>query len=357
MSKPVNNTLIGAFVVGALALVVAAVMVLGSGKLFTKTEKFVLYFDGSVKGLDKGAPVVFQGVKIGSVTDIYMVADPISLTTWIPVIIQIDTQGIKLTSGKPHIREDIALLIRRGLRAKLDIQSPVTAKLMIQLGVYPGTPAKLMKAEAVLKGGLPDLPQIPTLPSTFQLLLQAFQDLNLKDLAKKFNGIMDGLDVIISSAEFKQLPLLLKNVLAGADSLIGNVNEEVKPLAGDARGVIKDYRTLAVNANEKIDVLTADLDKTLVYVNSLVKGLGDEVDKLEPGVRKALETLQTVLERLRDFTDNLNAMVSPNSSTVYDLQTTLKQVGDAARSVRVLADYITRNPNALLRGRQPLEGK
>jgi paraquat-inducible protein B len=358
MSKPANNTLIGAFVVGALMLVVAAVMVLGSGKLFTKTEKFVLYFDGSVKGLDKGAPVVFQGVKIGSVTDIYMVADPVTLTTWIPVIIQIDTQGIKLTSGKPRLQEDIKLLIRRGLRAKMDIQSPVTAKLMIQLGMYPNSPVRLVDTSEDMKGGLPDLPQIPTLPATFQLVLQAFQDLNLKELAKKFNGIMDGLDVIISSAEFKQLPLLLKNVLAGADSLIGTVNEEVKPLAGGAREAIKDYRALAVTANNQIGALTADIDKTLSYVNSLVKGLGNKADKLEPGVRKALTTLQAVLERLKSFSGNLKAVTSPDSTTAYDLQTTLREVSNAARSVRVLTDYLTRNPDALLRGRRrPLEGK
>lgn len=357
MSKPVNKTLIGAFVVGALVLVVAAVMVLGSGTLFKKVEKFVLYFDGTVKGLDKGAPVVFQGVKIGAVTDIYMIADPLTLTTWIPVIVQIDTQGIKLTHGKPRLQEDIALLIKRGLRAKLDIQSPVTAKLMIQLGMYPGTPAKLMNTTKDLKGGLPDLPQIPTLPSTFEKFFLALQELNLKDLMEKFNGIMDGLDEIISSPETRQLPRLLKNVLAGAGSLVDSVNEQVKPLAGGAKGAIKDYRALAVTANGKIEALTVDLNQTLTYVNSLVKGLDDKVDKLKPDVEKALETLQAVLERLKGFVGNLNLVTNPDSPTIYDLQITLKEVSNASRAVRSLADYLTRNPDALLRGRQKQEGR
>ncbi len=357
MSKPVNNTLIGAFVVGALVLLVAAVMILGSGKIFTKTEKFVLYFDGSVKGLDKGAPVVFQGVKIGSVSDIYMVADPISLKTWIPVIIQIDTRGIKLTSGKPHIREDIALLIRRGLRAKLDIQSPVTAKLMVQLGMYPNSPAHLMQSETVLKGGLPDLPQIPTLPSTFQLVLQAFQELDLKGLAKKFNSIMDGLEKIIGSPDTRQLPALLRNVLASADQLIARIDAEIKPLAGDARGAIQDYRALAGTAGAKINTLAADLGKTLADMDQLVTGLAGEVDQLKPEVKKAFATLQEALKGLKGATGGLETVVGSNSATVYDLQTALKEVANAARSLRALMDYLSRNPDALLKGRRKLERK
>ena len=357
MSKPVNNTLVGAFVVGALVLLVAAVMILGSGKIFTKTEKFVLYFDGSVKGLDKGAPVVFQGVKIGSVIDIYMVADPISLRTWIPVIIQIDTRGIKLTSGTPHIREDIALLIRRGLRAKLDIQSPVTAKLMVQLGMYPDTPVRLMNADAVLKGGLPDLPQIPTLPSTFQLLVQALQELDLKGLVKKFNGIMDGLDVIISSPATRQLPELLQNVLAGADRLIGNIDAQIGPLAGDARGAMRDYRALADTAGEKIETLSTDFEKTLAGLDKLVTSLGGEVDHLKPELKKALETLQQVLQNLKGFSGDLKTVAGADSATVYDLQTALKEIADAAQAMRTLADYLIRNPDALLRGRRIGEKK
>ncbi len=72
MSKPVNKTMIGVFVVGAIALVVVAIGVLGSGKLFKESIPYVMVFEGSVKGLNVGSPVVFRGVKIGSVSDIRM---------------------------------------------------------------------------------------------------------------------------------------------------------------------------------------------------------------------------------------------------------------------------------------------
>jgi len=352
MSKPVNKTLIGAFVVGALVLAVVGILVLGGGKIFKKVQKFVLYFDGSVKGLDIGAPVVYQGVKIGRVTEIFLVTSPVTLNFWIPVVIEINPKSIKVTSDRPsaEIAEEMVLLIKRGLRAKMDIQSPVTAKLIVQLGLYPDTPVNLIKT-VKNKKNLPDLPQIPTLPSTFEKFFLALQELDLKKLAEKITAIVDGLDSLVGSPETQQVPLLLKQVLAGAGSLVSDVNDQVKPLAGDARGAIKDVRSLAVNASDKIDVLAEDLNNTLAYVNNLTKGLDDQANNLKPGVEKALESLQIVLKRLKGFVGDLNLIVDQDSITIYGLQTALEEVGDASRAVRFLADFLTRNPDALLRGR------
>ena len=70
MSKPANKTLIGAFVVGATALLLLAIAVFGSGKLFQTTSRYVLFFDGSISGLSVGSPVLFRGVPVGRVVEI-----------------------------------------------------------------------------------------------------------------------------------------------------------------------------------------------------------------------------------------------------------------------------------------------
>jgi paraquat-inducible protein B len=70
VSKQVNKTLIGGFVVGAVALTVVALVIFGSGEFFKSRPKFVMYFDTSVKGLNIGAPVNFKGVPIGAVTEV-----------------------------------------------------------------------------------------------------------------------------------------------------------------------------------------------------------------------------------------------------------------------------------------------
>ena len=62
MSKPIGKPIIGAFVVGAVALAVAGLFVLGGGEFLKKKYMRVMYFDGSVKGLKVGAPVTFRGV-------------------------------------------------------------------------------------------------------------------------------------------------------------------------------------------------------------------------------------------------------------------------------------------------------
>jgi len=90
MSRKVNKTVIGLFVVGALVLLIIGIVVFGSGVLFKRTNKFVLYFDGSVKGLSVGAPVMFRGVSIGTIRDISLIYDSKAGTIMLPVIVEIE---------------------------------------------------------------------------------------------------------------------------------------------------------------------------------------------------------------------------------------------------------------------------
>jgi paraquat-inducible protein B len=71
MGRRANPTLIGAFIIGAVALIVIGLLILGRGHFFSETRTFVLYFEGSVKGLNVGAPVDLQG--LGGSGDRYQV--------------------------------------------------------------------------------------------------------------------------------------------------------------------------------------------------------------------------------------------------------------------------------------------
>ena len=75
MAKEANKTVIGLFVVGAIVLLVVALVVFGGGKIFKETNRFVAFFEGSVKGLSVGAPVMFRGVRIGKVDDFQVYYD------------------------------------------------------------------------------------------------------------------------------------------------------------------------------------------------------------------------------------------------------------------------------------------
>ncbi len=144
MSKPASKTLIGIFVLGAIALAVIGIVVLGSGKFFKETVGVVCYFEGDIKGLNVGSPVVFRGVKVGSVTNILLRFDPQTLDFKIPVFIEIEPDRIETIGPRGKKGERMKPLIDKGLRAQLEMQSFVTGQLQIALNLLPDKPAKFV---------------------------------------------------------------------------------------------------------------------------------------------------------------------------------------------------------------------
>src|SRR6266481_2035144 len=140
MGKRVNPALIGAFVLGAIGLIVTAVVIFGSGRLFRKSHEFVIYFGGDINGLRVGAQVKFKGVEIGQVKKIRLRLEQdvnrqngtLKADVRIPVIIELDEEKILAHGGSavdlsdPHT---VPNLIREGLRAQLGSDSFVTGPL------------------------------------------------------------------------------------------------------------------------------------------------------------------------------------------------------------------------------------
>src|SRR5260221_8187589 len=144
MGKKINPTLIGLFVVGAIAVAVGGVIVFGSGQYFKHTEKFVMFFPGSVNGLSIGAPVKFKGVDIGSVTDIRLVMhrdQDVDQQLTIPVYVETNPSKISVDGTRLEMTDpkNLALLIEHGLRAQLQSQSLVTGMLFVQIDFFPET--------------------------------------------------------------------------------------------------------------------------------------------------------------------------------------------------------------------------
>jgi paraquat-inducible protein B len=99
MGRKANQAMIGAFVVGAVLLAVAGAVLLSGNRFFRHTQTVVAYFDGSLKGLDIGAPVTLNGVNIGSVTDVKVVIDPQNASIRTPVFFKIDTGRLRDGNG------------------------------------------------------------------------------------------------------------------------------------------------------------------------------------------------------------------------------------------------------------------
>ena len=149
MNKKISPTLIGAFVIGAIALLVIAIIVFGSGRLFKQTREFVLYFETSVNGLRVGAPVKFKGVEIGSVKNIVLQLEKDTQVARIPVIIEIDLEKLTARGAAGTIAEDREAFRKAitdlGLRGQLLMESLVTGLLYVGLDFFPGTPVNLVQ--------------------------------------------------------------------------------------------------------------------------------------------------------------------------------------------------------------------
>jgi paraquat-inducible protein B len=193
MSKKVNKTAIGLFVLIGVVLVILAILVFGSGSLFKSTAKYVLYFDGSLKGLSVGAPVTFRGVKIGSVKNIGLVYNEKTREIALPVVIEIE-QRIKGSPSLGNIDND-RKMIALGLRARLEIQNLLAGQLLISFDFYPD------KAP-VFYGLKSDYPELPTVPVS-QDFLELINDVPIKDITRNLNDTLRGLNKIVNSSELE----------------------------------------------------------------------------------------------------------------------------------------------------------
>src|SRR5262252_325114 len=99
MAKRANAKAIGGFVIGAIGLAIAALLVFGGSQFFARKAQAVLFFQGSLSGLDVGSPVTFRGVKIGTVTGVSILYDVPKATLTIPVHIEIDLDKVNIVRG------------------------------------------------------------------------------------------------------------------------------------------------------------------------------------------------------------------------------------------------------------------
>ena len=157
MSRRANPRAIGVFVLGALALLVAALAIFGGGRVFGPKETFVMFFEDDVGGLQVGAPVTFRGVRVGTVTDVRIRYDTDHQSVSIPVYVQLDRRQVVVAGERGW--EQTSEMIKRGLRAQLKMQSFVTGQVAVDLDFQPRTPARLV-------GIINNYPEIPTVRSS-----------------------------------------------------------------------------------------------------------------------------------------------------------------------------------------------
>ena len=299
--KKANPAAIGAFVLGGAMLVLVGVIALGSGAFLRNTQRFVLFFEGSVNGLTVGSPVKLRGVEVGTVREVNALADETRKDILNEVVIEVDPARIKRVGPSVGVAERAKLLVENGLRARLDLQSLVTGQLYIGLDFYPNAPLRLAGRES-------PYPELPTIPSvseevadTARAFIARLQELPLEEIAKNLDAALAGVAKILESPD-----------LARA---VGELDETVS----GARLAVRDARKLVVDVDGRVAPVA----------DSAVKAL----------------------DQARDALAGVDSAVRPGSDERYQLTLALEELTQAARSIRLLADTVQRNPSSLVFGR------
>ncbi|MFV8820049.1 MlaD family protein [Haliea sp. E17] len=317
MSEKPRTVAIGIFVVGALLIAVTAVIfALGTG-FGSERRKVVMVFEGSVKGLNIGAPVALRGVQVGQVTNIELILD--SETSELIMLVEADVRGDNIRRTGTHTENLTEELIARGMRAQLNTQSLLTGLLYIQLDFHPESTPNYVDIDT------PYL-QIPTIPTGLELLTRELESLDLVKMASDLETIATGVAAFVGNEDFQHLPTQLRDALASIQGLSGSLEAQLASSGG------------------KLDQLLDNADSTINLAN-------DELPQLAELTRQNLQQLQQSIAAFESGMREFEGLVDYDSDTVYQLNRALREFAEAGRSLQQLSRTLEEQPEALIRGR------
>ncbi|OPY66711.1 MAG: Paraquat-inducible protein B [Syntrophorhabdaceae bacterium PtaU1.Bin034] len=322
MSKRASKTAIGAFVLGAIVLAVAVVLIFGSGRLFTKRERYVMYFAESVGGLNVGAPVMFRGVKVGSVSNISLQLRTTDLSFVIPVEVDFEVGKVKRVGPISSSEDYLQALISKGLKAQLQAQSFVTGSLAVALDLFPDKPIRLV--------GSGKYPEIPTTPSTVEELSKRFEDIPIEDLVEKMRSAVAGIDEFVRSETTKSSMRSLDKTLKETAKTMESVNSQIGPILANVReasGLIRD--------------VSAKMDQALSGEEGIPMQVKQTLEQAKKALAQAEQTMATSQEAITE-----------GRALAGDIDAGVDEISKAARSIRLLSDYLEAHPDAIVWGRK-----
>lgn len=261
MIRKASPTLIGAFVIGAILIILAGVILLGGHSFFQDKTTCVTYFEEGIAGLDIGARVELGGVRVGTVTDIKIVFDENNKEVRRPVAFQLEHSRFTLLGGGQDKTASLLDAINRhGLRTQIATDNLLTGKLKINMVfVSPMPPAP------TLAGDVAQAVEVPSVRSPFSNLVRTAEDLPLTDMINDLHqAVKAGQRALLSSSE-----------------------------------VISNLNGLVHNLDSKIDPLLTNLTQLTENAERLIQPESD----LNREARAALEEVQAAARSVREFSD------------------------------------------------------
>ena len=308
-TKPV---VVGAFVLGGLALGVAAILLFGGTRWFATTIHAVVVFDDSVSGLTVGSPVTFRGVSIGKVEGMKVQVNAADHTGHVPVYLSLDPDRISWTNGaSTPARIDLQNAVDAGLRAQLNAQSLVTGLLAVNLDFHPDAPA-------VPRHSPDGLFEIPTIATPLQHFEDELRGINLRALADS-----------------------TRQALASTQRILEDIQGKIGPVADRLQNTLDttaaSVQVLQVHATRALD----HIDELAVESRRQMATNGNDLDRV-------LQSAERTASQAEKLIATLNDMTSARSPLRSDLQASLRDLAASASSLRTFTHNLERNPAGTL---------
>jgi paraquat-inducible protein B len=336
----------------------------------------VMYFEGGIQGLYEGAAVNFRGVKVGSVTSIKMQLDRQNFDIRIPVIVEFPKgtgSAMEMLNVDPRAPKDaLAALIERGLRGQLQTDSLVTGLLFIQLDLPPATSLEAAPREATIDPTT-KLLEIPTVPTTLQevsnTVRQVFDklaELPLEEMLRSFEGTLLGINQLVNAPEVLAAMHNLNVTLTGMQHMLQQADTQVTHVASsattafeslnraatDIHQLAQQTQQLVQHVDKQFGQVTSSATTTFGQVGKLTQTVNTQALALATSLRQTAEGALRAIEGMRETLTSAQQLVMPSAPVGYELVKTLREFSETARSLRMLANYLERHPNALVFGRQ-----
>lgn len=311
MKKDTKALLIGLFVSLSLSLVVAIVFLLGSRTWWAPVERYILFFDQSINGLNIGSKVKFRGVPIGEVESVMIRAqNQRADSSAIPVVIRLNTNRIqhKLDQqGDPVSPASFSGFVEQGLVGQLGLESFITGLLFVELS-FDAQAARSWRPHLRVTE---TVQEIPTLPSSLDEITE--------DLAQLINRLRQ--------INFEQLDQSMASVLAEAQRVLVGIQPE------------------------QLSKSILAMESAFSAIESTAHSFQIEEGSLETYLDDLTGQLKQTLSGLDQLLLDFKGFIEADSTLSVELSHTLREFGRSAQSVRRLAEYLERNPRALLSGR------
>jgi paraquat-inducible protein B len=325
----ISPSAVGMFVMGAIVLGIVSYLSFGGTNVFSKPARFLMYFDESVSGLDPGAAVKLNGVRIGRVAAINVRYDAGAKQALVRTVCEIDRNILTDNTGAQIDMTnagELQRLIDRGLRARLNLTG-ITGLLFVELDFedprkYPADPRYMTE----------QYPTVPTIPSPISEVQQSIVEIVAN----------------IKKVDFAGLSKELKALLANANQKVGDF--DMKALAGKV-GQAADAVNAFVSSPgaqqtfTNLNAALTDLRAVLAKVDGQVGPVSDELKKTLADAQGALKSLDSAAATTRRF-------VQEKDHLGDEVTQALQQVADAAAAIERLADALDRNPSSLIVGKK-----